>query len=103
MNDNTPAFPEPDVSAENPTSEHWIWAGEHRPAIPRALVEHMTSNWGDIATIPEVHPAATHCSTRRSRIGAKFANKTIVIPTGNFKVRANDTDYRFRAAPTSSI
>jgi Xaa-Pro aminopeptidase len=97
VNDNTPAFPEPDVSAENPTSEHWIWAGEHRPAIPRALVEHMTSNWGEITSIPEVHPAATHCAARRTRIGAEFTNKTIVIPTGNYKVRANDTDYRFRA------
>jgi Xaa-Pro aminopeptidase len=97
MNDNTPAFPEPDVSAENPTSEHWIWAGEHRPAIPRALVEHMTGNWGEIVAIPEVHPAATYCATRRTRIGAEFANKTMVIPTGSYKVRANDTDYRFRA------
>ena len=97
MNDNTPAFPEPDVSAENPTSEHWIWAGEHRPAIPRALVEHMTSNWGEVPIVPQVHPAATHCAARRKRIGALFADKTLVIPTGNFKVRANDTDYRFRA------
>jgi Xaa-Pro aminopeptidase len=97
MNDNTPAFPEPDVSAENPTSEHWIWAGEHRPAIPRALVEHMTSNWGTIDAVPEVHPAATYCAQRRTRIGAMFTNKTMVIPTGNYKVRANDTDFRFRA------
>ena len=96
MNDNTPAFPEPDVSAENPTSEHWIWAGEHRPAIPRALVEHMTGNWAEVLTIPQVHPSATFCAQRRTRIGAAFANRTIVIPTGNFKVRANDTDYRFR-------
>jgi Xaa-Pro aminopeptidase len=97
MNDNTPAFPEPDVSAENPTSEHWIWAGEHRPAIPRALVEHMTSNWAERDTLHEVHPAATYCAARRARIGATFADKTLVIPTGNFKTRANDTDYRFRA------
>ncbi len=96
MNDNTPAYPEPDVSAENPTSEHWIWAGEHRPAIPRALVEHMTGNWGEVLTIPQVHPSATFCAQRRTRIGAAFTNRTIVIPTGNFKVRANDTDYRFR-------
>jgi Xaa-Pro aminopeptidase len=97
MNDNTPAFPEPDVSAENPTSEHWIWAGEHRPAIPRALVEHMTSNWGTIDAANDVHPAATYCAERRARIGAMFPDKTLVIATGNYKVRANDTDYRFRA------
>ena len=30
-------------------------------------------------------------------LGERFAGKTLVVPTGNFKVRANDTDYRFRA------
>ncbi len=57
----------------------------------------MTSNWGEIVAIPDVHPAATYCARRRTRISAKFTNKTLVIPTGNYKVRANDTDYRFRA------
>jgi len=40
--------PEPDVTEENPVSEHWIWAGDHRPAVPRALVEHMTNNWATV-------------------------------------------------------
>lgn len=97
MNDNTPAYPEPDVSAEDPVSEHWVWAGEHRPAIPRTLVEHMTSNWGEVPTTPGVHPAASNCAERRRGVGEEFVNKTLVIPTGNYKVRANDTDYRFRA------
>ncbi len=30
-------------------------------------------------------------------LGEHFVGKTLVIPTGGFKVRANDTDYRFRA------
>jgi len=80
-----------------PVSEHWIWAGDHRPAVPRALVEHMTNNWATVTPSFEVHPAATYCATRRARIAEEFSGRTIVVATGNFKVRANDTDYRFRA------
>jgi Xaa-Pro aminopeptidase len=88
---------EPDVSAENPVSEHWVWAGAHRPAAPRALVEHMTGDWAPQGPDLEVHPAATFSAIRRARIAERFAGKTLIIPTGNPKVRANDCDYRFRA------
>ena len=88
--------PEPDVSADNPVSQHWVWVGTHRPPVPRVLVEHMTGNWGEQAISDGAHPAATYCADRRRRIGESFAERTLVIPTGNFKVRANDTDYRFR-------
>ncbi|HEY5113565.1 MAG TPA: aminopeptidase P family protein [Coriobacteriia bacterium] len=97
MADETSQIPEPDVSAENPVSEHWVWAGAHRPAAPRALVEHMTSNWAPASPDLKVHPAATFSAARRARIAARFAGQTLVIPTGNPKVRANDCDYRFRA------
>jgi Xaa-Pro aminopeptidase len=97
MSDKIAPVPEPDVSEENPVSEHWIWAGEHRPAVPRALVEYMTSNWATIPPSNEVHPSAPFCASRRTRIAEKFSGRTIVVATGNFKVRANDTDYRFRA------
>jgi len=87
---------EPDVSAEHPVSESWVWVGSHRPPVPRILVQHMTTNWDEATVSREVHPAATYSAERRRRIAAAFANKTLVIPTGNLKVRANDTDYRFR-------
>jgi Xaa-Pro aminopeptidase len=97
MADKISAVPEPDVSEENPISEYWIWAGDHRPAVPRTLVEYMTGNWASVMPSDEVHPAATYCATRRERIAEEFSGRTIVVATGNFKVRANDTDYRFRA------
>ncbi len=97
MADETSPIPEPDVSAENPVSEHWVWAGAHRPASPRALVEHMTSNWAPARPSFEVHPAATFSAARRAKVAEIFAGQTLVIPTGNLKVRANDCDYRFRA------
>jgi Xaa-Pro aminopeptidase len=57
----------------------------------------MTTNWS-VAEVPgDVHPAAAYSAARRLRLAQHFTDKTLVIPTGNFKVRANDTDYRFRA------
>jgi len=97
MTDQLPAIPEPDVSAENPISEHWVWVGAHRPPCPRVLFEHMTSNWRIDAVAHEVHPAATYSALRRQKIAEHFPGQTLVIPTGNPKIRANDTDYRFRA------
>jgi Xaa-Pro aminopeptidase len=90
-------IPEPDVSEEHPVSEHWIWVGPHRPPSPRVLFELMTSDWAPGEVPTDVHPAASQSATRRGTLAARFADQTIVVPTGNYKVRANDTDYRFRA------
>jgi len=89
-------IPEPDVSEENPLSEHWVWRGKHRAPSPRALVERFIENWGEQHLYSEVHPSTPFTKTRREILAAKFPAKTLVIPTGNLKVRANDTDYRFR-------
>ena len=95
MSENT--IPEVDVSAENPISDNWVWVGPHRPPSPRALFDLMTSNWEVKAADTTVHPAAQHSAARRTALSALFPDKTLVIPTGNPKVRANDTDYNFRA------
>jgi Xaa-Pro aminopeptidase len=96
VNENNHAIPDPDVSAEHPISEHWVWVGPHRPPCPRVLFEHMTANWEVAAPDIEVHPAATFAADRRRRLAEQLVGKTLVIPTGNPKVRANDTDFRFR-------
>jgi Xaa-Pro aminopeptidase len=57
----------------------------------------MTSNWDVSAPSSDVHPAASFSAERRAKIGQRFEDRVLVIPTGNPKVRANDTDYRFRA------
>jgi Xaa-Pro aminopeptidase len=97
MSDAIIPEPEPDVSEDHPVSEHWVWAGYHRPPIPRVLVEHMTSHWAPLDPSPEVHPAVANFAARRDALGTHFNDCTLVVPTGNPKVRANDTDYRFRA------
>src|SRR6202035_3274039 len=42
------------------------------------------------------HPAIGRTAERREVIRSRFATKTLVVPSGGLKVRANDTDYRFR-------
>jgi Xaa-Pro aminopeptidase len=90
------APPEIDVSEENPISENWVWVGSHRPPLPRAIVDQMTRDWAPESFDDSVHAAAAHAAARRARVAAQFAGRTVVVPTGNFKVRANDTNYRFR-------
>ena len=89
-------LPEPDVSAEHPLSEHWVFTGAHRPAMPRRLMEHMTSNWATDPVPAETHPAVARFAQRRAALATLFPEDTIVIPSGNYKTRSNDTDYRFR-------
>jgi Xaa-Pro aminopeptidase len=96
MSDDT-EIPEPDVSEEHPVSENWVWVGTHRPPSPRVLFDHMTTNWAEADAPTDVHPGAGYSAARRVRLAELFAEKTIVVPTGNYKVRANDTDYPFRA------
>jgi Xaa-Pro aminopeptidase len=87
----------PDVSEENPESEHWIWIGRHRPPVPRALMNLMSSGWApaDDTPVPR-HPAADNFEERRRALSERFRGRNLVIPGGPLKVRSNDVDYRYR-------
>lgn len=45
---------------------------------------------------PAQLPAAAAAAGRRRRLAEEFPGERLVIPAGGLKVRANDTDYRFR-------
>jgi Xaa-Pro aminopeptidase len=69
-----------------------------KPPVPTALVEFMSANW--LPSVPLVErpsPAAPYHRRRREALAARFPGEWLVVPTGGLKVRANDTDYRFRA------
>ena len=62
-----------------------------------AFVEFIPIGWedADIST-PDPLPASHHTAARREKLSAMFPEDRLVIPAGGFKVRSNDTDYRFR-------
>lgn len=62
------------------------------------FLKFIAANWDETAEeLPQASEAAAYCRNRRKIVADKFSGKTIVIPAGDYKVRSNDTDYRFRA------
>jgi Xaa-Pro aminopeptidase len=61
-----------------------------------ALIAFMREGWADGDDPVERCDVADVAGRRRRRLTERFAGERLVIPTGGLKVRANDTDYRFR-------
>ena len=69
----------------------------HDPARPSRLLEFMSTGWAERADpLPAEHPAAPYRARRRAAVTQRFPGETLVVPTGGYKTRANDTEYRFR-------
>ena len=68
----------------------------HDQPIPEAYATFMRQGWGDRELDVPEHPVAAWAARRRTRLGETFPGERLVIPAGGFKVRSNDTDYRFR-------
>ncbi|MCX4747907.1 aminopeptidase P family protein [Kitasatospora sp. NBC_01287] len=63
------------------------------------LAASMKSGWADtelrgLAPIEQ----ATHTAARRAALSAAFPGERLVVPAGNLRTRANDTEYAFRTA-----
>ena len=69
----------------------------HDIPTPEPLKKFMEQGW---APSPldglKKSPAVTYAVARRERLSKAFPNKRLIIPAGTFKVRSNDSDYRFR-------
>ncbi|QPK81671.1 aminopeptidase P family protein [Schaalia sp. ZJ405] len=74
--------------------------GQSRSRRPesQAFRDFMGSHWGErhIPT-PRREAVADFLPQRATKAGAPFGHDRLVIPAGTYKVRSNDTDYRFRA------
>ncbi len=86
--------PEPvDTPDAGDTASHDIPMPEHLRAA-------ISADWDPAP--PMAHPAprgiAAFTSVRRAALSHYFAGSAVVVPAGNLAVRANDTDYPFRAA-----
>ncbi|KRF37794.1 Xaa-Pro aminopeptidase [Nocardioides sp. Soil805] len=68
----------------------------HDPAVPAAYAAFMRTGWGERELDVPRHPITEHAARRRAALADAFPGERLVLPAGTFKVRANDTDYRFR-------
>ena len=69
----------------------------HDPDRPAALLELMTTGWAEREEdLPEEAPGAGYRAGRRAALAHRFAGERLVVPTGGYKTRSNDTEYRFR-------
>jgi Xaa-Pro aminopeptidase len=71
-------------------------AASHDPDFPERLLEFMRTGWRDSELPAARRGEADRYASRRAALSEAFAGETLVIPTGTEKVRANDTDHRFR-------
>jgi Xaa-Pro aminopeptidase len=69
----------------------------HDQPVPEAYATFMREGWGDRELHLPRHSVADYSARRRAALAETFPGERLVVPAGRFKVRANDTDYRFRA------
>src|SRR5690349_6342066 len=56
----------------------------------------MRKGWGDRELELPVQEVAGPAAARRAKLAEAFPGERLVLPAGTYKVRSNDTDYRFR-------
>ncbi len=79
------------------TSEPQAKPAGHDSQNPPALLEFMTRDWKPKSQkLPPKLKGHAAFARRRKALSERFPGETLVIPTGHEKVRANDTNYRFR-------
>jgi Xaa-Pro aminopeptidase len=71
--------------------------GSHDQDVPEAYAAFMRQGWGERELELPRHPVADLAAARRERLAEALPGERLVVPAGGFRVRANDTDYRFRA------
>ena len=75
-------------------------AAAHDIPMPEHLRTAIAQDWDPAPPMPHAARAdgAPFTAARRAALSAQFPGRTIVVPAGRLKARANDTDYAFRAA-----
>jgi Xaa-Pro aminopeptidase len=69
----------------------------HDPDRPAALLEFMATGWAPRQEeLPAPHASAPYRARRRAALAERFPGERLVVPTGGYKTRANDTEFRFR-------
>jgi len=72
----------------------------HDIPMPEHLRQAIAADWDPAPPMP--HPGradgAPFTARRRAALSAQYRGRAVVVPSGKLKVRANDTDYPFRAS-----
>ena len=84
------------VLSSVPDGEPSPTVAPHDERPPQALLDFMVTAWAPAAASPEPLAEVARFQARRERLSARFPSDVLVIPTGHEKVRANDTNFRFR-------
>jgi Xaa-Pro aminopeptidase len=87
---------ETSIPAELGPSDGERQTASHDQGVPPAYAAFMRTGWGDRELDLPPHPVADWAAARRQRLAELLPGERLVVPAGTFKVRANDTDYRFR-------
>jgi Xaa-Pro aminopeptidase len=87
------------VTDQTPVTSESTPAGteSHDQPVPEAYARFMREGWGDRDLDLPRHPVAEWAAKRRERLAETFPGERLVVPSGTWKVRNNDCDYRFRA------
>jgi Xaa-Pro aminopeptidase len=69
----------------------------HDQATSEKFGQFMKTGWAP-SHLEDLVPleVVTYAYTRRQVLSAAFPDIRIILPAGNYKVRSNDTDYRYR-------
>ncbi len=100
MADQTPT-PDPERASGRDAEPLTPGPIRKRPPMSPHLVEFLGRDWDPAPPIP--HPGAAsgvagQTARRRAALSEHFAGQVIVVPAGQMRTRANDTQYPFRAA-----
>ena len=72
-------------------------AAAHDSGTPENLLRFMTTGWAAVPGSPaSLVEGSERFAVRRAALSGAFPGETLVVPTGHEKVRANDTNHRFR-------
>ncbi|GLW68811.1 Xaa-Pro aminopeptidase 1 [Kitasatospora phosalacinea] len=100
--DRSPAVSEnPEGSAEGEKDEQPVKSRKNGlyDGVSDELAASMRTGWADTelrGLTPDVQ--APYAAARRAKLSAAFPGERLVVPAGNLRTRANDTEYAFRAA-----
>ena len=87
----------PRPSKKTPAKKKTAGKASHDIATPPALLEFMMQGWKAASRrMPSRVKGFEEFAARRRQLSGLFKGETLVIPTGHEKVRANDTNFRFR-------